>query len=103
MKKTGELTDALTSDMTGVWLVTTQGSQHVWDLDAMQYMRIPGPHSLAGQFDFDEQYHRMTCVGIWPEVGRVSVIWFDDPDEPFLEHYRVSSKIASIERLEDEK
>lgn len=34
---------ALTPEMSGRWLVTTQGSAHVWDLDAMTWERRPGP------------------------------------------------------------
>jgi len=40
--------DALSPESTGRWLITTQGSQHIWDLDAMTYWRLPG--NASGMF-----------------------------------------------------
>ena len=40
-----ETVTELTPGMGGRWLVTTRGSQHVFDLNTMTYTRIPG----AGQ------------------------------------------------------
>lgn len=95
-----ETVDALTPEMGGRWLVTTQGSTHEWDLDAMTYMRIPGPASRAGGFSYDEVRHHIARVGAWPSVGCVSLVFFDDPDIPeFVEQWRQSSTIVSIERL----
>lgn len=91
---------ALGPDMSGRWLVTTQGSTHVWDLDAMTYQRHPGPRSRSGAFAHDGVAHRITRVTLWPVVGGRSFVWFDDPDEPtLLEHYRISSTIVEIRRL----
>jgi len=63
-------TNALTPDLGGRWLVTTQGSTHVWDLDAMTYERRPGPESPAGAMAYDGIPHRITRVERWPEVDR---------------------------------
>lgn len=93
--------DSLDEDTGGRWLVTTQGSTHVWDLDEMTYVRRPGPESLAGSFRFDGTPMKITRVVQWPKVGDQSAILYDDPDVPdALEHYRISSQIKSIERIE---
>ena len=92
-----ESVDELHPGMGGRWLVTTQGSTHVWDLDALTYVRLPGPESLAGAFDCDGEAVGLTRVDRWPKVGATSLLWFDDPDRPMdIERWRQSSKIVSI-------
>lgn len=87
----------LTPSMRGVWLVVTQGSHHVWDLDAMTYTRIPGPASLSGPFVMDGQPMPITRVQRWPRVGSTSLVFYDDPVRPLdYEHFRKSSRIESI-------
>ena len=86
-------------DSTGRWLVTTQRSTHVWDLDAGTYMRQPGDGSE--RFGLEGQPMKITRVERWPAVGDRSIVWFDDPEFPnVMEHYRVSSAIRSIEQLD---
>lgn len=82
----------------GRWLVTTLGSRHIWDLDAMTYQRLPGAES--GRFAYDETELPILQVDRWPAVGRSSVVWFDDPSSRLLEHWRVSSTIQRIERID---
>lgn len=95
-----ERVTGLRSGMGGRWLVTTQGSTHVWDLDAMTYERRPGPNSKSGDFAYDGIANSITRVERWPTVGDRSVVVFDDPEEPqFLEQFRVSSTIVEIRRL----
>lgn len=85
----GETVQALSPGMRGRWLVTTQGTTHLWDLDAVTYERRPGPHSRAGAFDHDRAAHPISRVELWPVVGGRSFLWFDDPSAPWLlEHYR---------------
>lgn len=98
-----ETVDALTPGMTGRWLVTTQGSRHVWDLDAMTYQRIPG--AGRGQFAYDLRVVKITRVERWPRVGDVFHVMYDDPREPTRwEQWRRSSAIRRIERIaEDER
>ena len=92
--------DALSPESTGRWLVTTQGSQHIWDLDAMTYRRLPG--DASGMFSHDDRVVRITRVERWPAVGGTSFLWFDDPEHPaFVEHWRQSSRIEKIERLDE--
>jgi len=99
-----ESVDALSPDMGGRWLVTTQGSQHVWDIDTMRYARFPGADSISGTFAYDAQTVPLTRVDRWPAVGSTFFIWFDDPLRPDeTEHWRQSSAIASIVRLPDQK
>lgn len=97
-----ENVDELTADMRGRWVVTTKGSKHIWDLDAMTYTRLPGPDSTAGSMLHDNIAHRITRVDRWPRVGSYSLVWFDDPDWPQapFEHWRKSSTIRSIEPID---
>lgn len=85
--------------MTGRWLVRTRNSEHVWDLDEMAYTRRPG--TTSSQMAYDGVPVLISRVQRWPCVGSESVVWFDDPLDPLLEQYRISSTIASITRLED--
>ena len=89
---------ALCAGMTGRWLVRTRSSEHIFDLDAGTYCRVPG--DTAKQFAYDGQAQRITRVVQWPAVGHRSFIWYDDPECPdALEQYRISSTIRSITRL----
>lgn len=91
---------ALAPGVGGCWLVETQGSTHVWDLDAMTYTRSPGPRSRSGSFDYDNQPMPITCVERWPRVGSTSLVYLVDPHEPDrTEHWRLSSQIVSISEI----
>ena len=95
-----ESVEALDETMHGRWAVESQGSVHVWDLDAMTYSRHPGPDSPSGAFDYDGIEHRITRVTSWPSVGGQSFIWYDDPQQPYTrEQFRRSSVIVSIRRI----
>lgn len=92
--------DALTPGLGGRWLVETQGSTHVWDLDAMTYTRAPGPRSLSGSFDFDQQPMPIAHIERWPQVGSTSLVYLDGPHEPErAELWRRSSRIVSITEI----
>lgn len=94
--------DELTPDMGGRWLVETQGSRHEWDLDAMTFMRMPGPDSLSGGMRFDGEPMTITRVQRWPKVGSVSILFYDDPTIPeFVEYWRQSSTIKSITPIKE--
>lgn len=91
---------ALTPEMSGTWLVKTQGSEHLWDLDRMTYTRIPGSRSLSGAFTFDHRAVLITRVERWPQVGSTSLLWFDDPSNgEQAENWRQSSRIVSITKI----
>jgi len=77
---TGQTADRLGPDGTGRWLVTTGGRQHLWDLDAGTYRRLPGPG--RGSFDYDGKLLTLTRIERWPAVGKTFFIWFDDPSAP---------------------
>lgn len=92
--------DRLTPGMTGRWLVTTQGSHHEWDLDAMTYTRISGPASQSGRFAHDGQQLKITRVADWPRLGATSLVFLDDPSDPLRkELWRRSSRISAIAKL----
>lgn len=88
---------ALTAQMRGRWEVRAQTSRHIWDLDRMLYVRLPGPH--APVMPWDEVPVRITRVTQWPQVGARSLLLFDDPHEPVLEHWRICSTIQAIVAL----
>lgn len=94
--------EALTPDSARCWFVTTQGSTHVWDLDALTNTRRPGPTSLSGGFAHDDCAMPISRVERWPRVGDTSLVWFDDPEAPAeRELWRQSSTIVSITALPD--
>ncbi|TXH08382.1 MAG: hypothetical protein E6R04_11085 [Spirochaetes bacterium] len=96
----GDTVDELTAAMAGIWKVTTQGSEHIWNLDAGTYLRSPGAASLSGAFDYDNVAHKITRVDIYPEVEGYFRVWFDDPLNPMeREQWRQSSTIVRIERV----
>lgn len=89
--------DQLVPGMKDRWLVASQSSFHLWDLDAMTYARIPGPASQSGSFGLDLRVLAITRVDAWPRVGSTSLVWFDDPGDPGgTEQWRQSSRIISI-------
>lgn len=84
-------------DDTGTWVITTRHTQHVLDLDVRTYRREPGPDSTP--MLHDGRTVAFTRL-VWPRVGDVQLVWFDDPDLPELfEHWRKSSTIAEIRQL----
>lgn len=95
----GEFVDELTPDMVGVWLVTTRHSTHVWNLDVAggTYERRPGPAGQTMPYDGQPMPVR---VGRWPAIGDRALVYYDDPDAPGWECYRMCSTIASIRRLD---
>jgi hypothetical protein len=83
---------------TGRWVVATQRARHILDLDRRTYRREPGPGSSP--MLHDRRTVSFTRIELWPKVGSVQLVWFDDPDLPdSLEHWRQSSTIRSIRRL----
>lgn len=90
----------LSTGMQGCWLVSSQHSHHVWDLDAMTYTRIPGPESPSGPFALDLRAMAISRIDRWPRVGSTSLVWFDDPSDPNeTEHWRQSSPIVTITEM----
>lgn len=89
--------EQLTAQMTGRWEVRTRSARHVWDLDALTYTRLPGERSTA--MAHDGQPMTITRVGRWPAVGGQSLVFFDEPTDPTLEHWRICSTIRTIASL----
>jgi hypothetical protein len=83
--------------MGGRWEVRARSSRHIWDLDAMTYTRLPGLDSTP--MPYDGVPVPMTRVERWPAVGKQTLLFFDDPDDPTLEHWRICSTIRAIVRL----
>ena len=94
-----ETVEELTAESKGRWLVTTQGTRHIWDLDAMTYARFPGAESLRGSCLADAEDLPIIDVGRYPRVGDVSEVLCGNPNMPGMLHWRRSSTVARIERL----
>jgi hypothetical protein len=78
--------------MTGIWLVKTQGSEHVWDPDRWTYERRPGPG--RSKFDGDNEAFPITDVRRWPCVGESFDVVFD---WSLQDQWRISTAVRSIE------
>ena len=94
-----EQVDRLEPGMGGVWLVSSRkATTHLWDLDAMTYRRQPGPGS--SRMAYDDTTVSITNVDAWPEVGGRALVFFGDPQDPFMEQWRLCSAICSITRVD---
>lgn len=93
-----ETVTELTAEMGGVWLVTTQGTRHVWDLDAGTYERRPGPDSVAGALWWDGKPHRLFLVKSYPRVGQRFSVYFDHPDAP--DDFTLGTHASVVARIE---
>jgi hypothetical protein len=91
--------DTIDANSTGRYLVSTQSSQHIWDLDAMTYQHLSTKRGSGSPQD--TEVLPITVVERWPAVGCTSLLWFDELVETILpiEHWRQSSTIVSIEQL----
>jgi hypothetical protein len=91
----------ITPEMSGNYIITTRNTLHKWNMvdGTIAYSRHPMDDS--NPFWSDGEEYRITTVIKWPEVGKSFGFYFDDPETPLqLEHWRVSSTIKSIERVE---
>jgi hypothetical protein len=83
----------------GRWRITTQGSEHVWDLDAMTATR----HHVDGlnPFPIDDRTMHNVTVHRWPVVGDVFQIEYTEQPQSMRTERLQSSTIRSIteERL----
>jgi hypothetical protein len=48
---------------------------------------------------YDDTTVPIPNVGAWPEVGGRALVFFDDPENPFEEQWRLCSAIRSITRV----
>jgi hypothetical protein len=88
---------SLGPDDTGSWLITTQGSRHLLELDhGLRYTRLPGEGRL--QLAYDGVPVQLTRIEQWPAVGGSMLIWFDEPTAPLdKENWIQTSTIKAIE------
>lgn len=82
--------------MTGRWKVRTRSSTHVWVLDVGRGTYARYPDSPSGAMPHDGTDHPITSVGAWPRVGGHSLVVYDDPVDPLLQHWRRSATILNI-------
>jgi len=105
--RSGEFVDELTADMVGCWLVTTEGSQSVWNLSAMTYFRVPLSSGISGDRLWDRQTKPIFEVEWWPKVGfRAALVFLRDDvllDEGVVIRTRVTSEVQSVEHLVDKR
>ncbi|MCB1257906.1 MAG: hypothetical protein KDB26_12415 [Microthrixaceae bacterium] len=99
MDENAETVTELSADTGGRWLVTTEHSEHIFDLDALTYTRLPG--AGRGRFIGDGKPLRLFSVEQFPKVGGHFRIELFDCVPSGLILWRVSSPITRIERLVD--
>lgn len=89
---------SLSPAMRGAWLVRTERSLHLWDLDEMTYTRRPGPSDSGfGGMHWDGRPMPITHVAAWPSLGDNFIVWFDDPeDSDQREHCHSSTAVLTI-------
>lgn len=88
----------LATQTSGRWLLTTEKSQHLIDLDRMFWERIPGPDALP----YDAPYTGHIRAFDDLAVGRHGYI-ITEPDRPLVEYnWARTSLIRAIEPLEPE-
>ena len=95
MENTAETVQELTPDMGGRWLVTTQGSTHIWDLDSWTYERRPG--AGRGNFGGDGVPQPIWCVKRFPRVGESFYVELDESLTQI--QFRISTEVRRIERI----
>lgn len=88
----GSGTSELTGVEGGVWRVTTQGSAHVLDFDAMTVIRIPGPGRPATFNDVIRPLRTLEACRVG-DAGRWTM-YSDDESIEFFWH--ITSQIRSI-------
>jgi len=97
------IVDKIAPDMSGSYIITTGNTIHKWNMvdGTITYSRHPIDNS--NPFWSDGKEFIVTDVIHWPEVGKSFGFYFDDPEFPdAIEHWRVSSTIKSIERVDNE-
>lgn len=88
----------LEEGISGRWRVFTQRATHEFDLDRMTYTRQPGSDSQS--FERDGIEGRISRVVDWPTVGQRFFVFFDDPENPLMEQWRISSTVRRIESVD---
>jgi hypothetical protein len=90
-----ELTDA----STGKWLIETQGSTHLWDLDEMTWVRTQ--RDGLNPMDYDGKTLPIIHVKRMPKVGDTFFVWTSDHAQAFYGEWHQSSTIKSITKVEN--
>lgn len=90
----------ITAEDTGVFLVKTRGSEHLWNLDEGWYIRNPGrvgetnSELMRGLDGFNGVRLPLDKVHMWPKVGASFHVVLPPP-----RYFHQSSTIRSIERI----
>lgn len=86
---------------TGRYKITTQGSEHLWDLDAMTWVRTQkdGWNPMP---DKDGVVVRIEDVLRWPKVGSGFLVSCTTRPQQIRAEWHQSSTIRSIEKIEEE-
>lgn len=89
--------ERLSESTTGKWRITTQGSVHEWDLDAMTWVRtqVDGLNPMS----IDGKVLSLVEVLRWPEVGDVFMVLCTERPQQIRPDWHRSSLIRSIEEV----
>lgn len=99
-----EFVDELNEKSEGFFLITTQGSMHLWCLGnegGDWYIRMPQDHSKGRGFHpgFNNTRQFISKMHNWPKVDEVFLVSVNNSVNP----WHKSSGIKSIERLDMER
>lgn len=89
--------DHLEPGMTGRWLLTSQGSKHLLDLDTLTWTRYRDDG--RGAFVLDATPVQLTSIAIWPKVGLSPLFVFPHPQMPGFQAEYYLSALRSIESV----
>lgn len=92
------MADKLDAEMTGKWKIVTQGSEHVWDLDEMTWVR--SQKSGLNPMHYDGKAMELQQVVVWPEVGGCFLVWCREVRHAVSPTWHRSSTIKSIEKVD---
>lgn len=80
---------------TGLWEVTTEGSTHLFDLDAMTWARYPRATAIRTLHDGNSE--PIVEFGTLPRKNRRTLLWYRSPGSG---KWALSSPVVRIKRVE---
>jgi hypothetical protein len=90
----------LKADAKGKYLITTQGSQHLWDMDQEPWTWVRMQKDGLNPMYFDERTQYIRIIEAMPAVGGTFRIWWSETPDGMVT-WHISSIIVKIEKVEE--